>query len=118
MIRELTEDDVVFDIIAERERLTVRGNTASTGDFKIDRKIENKILRRLRKGDFWAWSQVEVRASWNGFHGSDYLGCCSYSSEADFRNDGYYYDMRENALKELNEKIKEIFVNIQELNFD
>jgi hypothetical protein len=53
-----------------------------------------------------------VIARWTGpdgreFLGDDYLGCCSYESEEDFRAPGGYFDdMKRAALDELNEKVR------------
>lgn len=40
----------------------------------------------------WAWCSVEVKVSWNGLSESEFLGGCSYDSEADFKQPGGYYD--------------------------
>ena len=62
-------------------------------------------MSRLDHGDQWAWCSVKVEVRWNGFRGTDYLGCCSYESEEDFRKSEYYNDMISEALAELNREV-------------
>ena len=65
------------------------------------------VKKELEDGNAWAWCCVEVRASWwnrktgQTYKGSDYLGGCSYRSEADFKQPGYYDDMKKIAYDEL-----------------
>lgn len=77
----------------EPEHEDVRGNFAS-GDPAYDREDEEAILARLRKGEDWAWCCVKVTVSCGELSESEYLGCCSYADEEDFRtNSGYFDDM-------------------------
>lgn len=71
--------DVQFTVIAEPETT-----------------FQEILLRRhpSLKDNVWAWAQVEVRASYRGLEASDYLGCCSYESEEEFKKGGYYDDMK------------------------
>jgi hypothetical protein len=107
MIRALTENEVTFELTVEQDDIPVRGNALASGDADEDRKCEDEILRRLDQGDVWAWASVRVTARWEGFEGHDYLGGCSYESERDFvRSGGYFDDMKDAALAELNEAIQ------------
>jgi hypothetical protein len=101
-IRQLTIEDVSFTIEVLEEHTPVKGNALASGDDKEDRKAEQQIYRQLNRGNIWAWCTVKVTASWKGFTGTDYLGCCSYKSEKDFIRGGYYEDMQRTALNELN----------------
>ena len=56
----------------------------------------------------WAWCTVEVRATWNGVFGNAFLGACSYASEKDFKEDGYYNDMKNQALESLCAKLEKL----------
>lgn len=83
----------------------VRGNAMASGDDELDRKVEDEILDRLDSGDVWAWASVEVRATHEGLSGSDYLGCCCYRDEEDFKSGGYYEDMVREACSNLADQI-------------
>lgn len=114
-VRELVEAEVEFRIELLEEDTVVDGYF-ETDEPERDRELEQEILRRLERGDRWAWCTVRVIASWNGLEGDDTLGCCSYESEEDFRNDdGYWPGMKAETLYRLNEKIKAKFKTIEPL---
>jgi hypothetical protein len=116
MVRELTADEVKFEVEALPEDAAVRGNAMASGDEKIDQEAEDEILERLDRGDIWAWCTVRVVAKWNGFEGDAFLGCCSYKDVNDFcQPGGYYEDMREEALEQLNEEIHDADDKIEPL---
>ena len=92
----------------------IRGHMA-TGDDEFDRECENRIITDLESGNDWAWCVVKVTAQYNGIRGvtgTDYLGCCSYADEKDFRECGYYADMCDNACRELYEKLADIVAEL------
>lgn len=93
-------EDVSFSIKTHYEECPVLGhfsdNRIESGD-----NIEKRILARLESGDSWAWNTVEVVAEFEDCKGSDFLGCCSYENEADFREGGYFEDMKQEAYREL-----------------
>lgn len=105
-MRDLTEDDVTFSVECLPEHEDVRGNAMASGDDDVDQAVEDEIMDQLCRGNDWAWCCVRVVASWEGFHASDYLGCCSYASEADFLSGDYYSDMRATALDNLNAAVQ------------
>lgn len=79
----------------EPEADCVRGNALASGDDAKDKQAEDEILARLERGDQWAWCSVRVvvesdcgmvRAE------SNWLGCCSYQDEAEYRADRYFRD--------------------------
>jgi hypothetical protein len=114
-IRDLKANEVKFIIKAEQDDLRVRGNISDSGDEAFDKRIEDQVLERLDYGDIWAWASVEVQATWEGFSGRDYLGACSYKDEEDFKADGYYEDMCKEALKDLNDEIRDSWKTISKL---
>ena len=84
----------------------------SMGDDDLDNKITEEIRGRMATGDVWAWASVEVLVTVkdakcehcghaNSRHASDYLGGCSYRDSDDFKKGGYYTDMIEQCLDEL-----------------
>ncbi len=104
-IRPLREDEVRFSVFIVPEDVTVRGNALVSGDAAVDRAAEDAILERLNLEDLWAWCTVFVTAQWQGFEGTDSLGCCSYADEAEFRSGDYFTDMKARALESLNQQL-------------
>lgn len=106
-VRELTADEVVFVLECHPEDTPLRGNCSAVSDV-YDEKVERWIRRQLADGNQWAWCSVVVRARWCEFDGADSLGCCSYRSEADFKQSGGYFDdMKVEALAALNEAVQD-----------
>lgn len=102
-----TIEQVTFSLEAEQEDLPVRGYCIASGDEKLDKKVEDEIIRRLDNGDVWAWATVTVTAQWKGLEGLAYLGGCSYASEDDFKKESLYFDsMKSEAYENLIEQIK------------
>lgn len=115
-VRELTAQDVTFELSIEQDDTPVRGNALASGDDEADRDCEAEILRRLDQGDVWAWGLVRITAHWNGFKGTACLGACSYESEKEFieAND-YYADLKDEALAELNTSIRTLVGKLETL---
>jgi hypothetical protein len=44
-------------------------------------------VRRLAEASIWGWCVVRTTATYRGFHGSAYLGACSYGSREHFEAD-------------------------------
>lgn len=94
--------EITYRIEVEQDDIPVRGNASATDDHEADKKLEDEIIRRLNQGDVWAWASVCVIAECEGFIGKAYLGGCCYEDEADFtRDDGYYPQLKEEALEDL-----------------
>lgn len=90
-MRQITIDEITWKIELTPEHLPVWGNAIASGDDELDSKYESGILNRLNSGDTWAWCMVRVSGEWNGIERDDYLGCCTYENEQDFReNSGYF----------------------------
>jgi len=101
-----TIEQVTFDIIVHDETAPIRGNCIDSGDAKYDEKIARRIERQLDNGNVFAWCTIEVRANYKGLQASDYLGCCSYKSERDFKIGGYYDDMTSETYGQIIEQLK------------
>lgn len=98
---------VEFSILAEQDDIEVRGNALASGNDQEDKEVEDDIISKLNRGNVWAWASVNVKASYKGMEGNDYLGCCSYDSESDFINNSCYYeDMKKAAYNDLIAQIK------------
>lgn len=99
-MEEKQRESVRYTIECLPEDTPVRGNALSSGDTEEDCKAENAILAALECNP-WAWCLVRVRAWAGSVYGEDYLGCCSYESEEDFKRGGYWEDMQATALSDL-----------------
>jgi hypothetical protein len=106
-MKPLTESEVTFTVECEPESDSIEGN-ASAIDPETDAATEAWILGQLGSGNEWAWCTVRVRAEWRGMHGDAYLGQCSYEGREQFMADGYYDDMRAEALASLNEQVARV----------
>lgn len=107
-LRKRIEKEATIEVIAEQDYIPVRGNASASGDDKYDKRVEDRIIRRLDEGDIWAWASVTVRGTWRGLTAEDHLGACNYRDEKDFRRDGYFDDMRDNVLSSLVEQAQEL----------
>lgn len=106
--RKLRAEEVSFTVECIAEETPVHGNAMASGDPAADREVEDWIRRELDTGNLWAWCTVRVTAHWRGLQGVDHLGCCSYRNEAEFRAPGgYFEDMKDRALDDLNRRIAE-----------
>lgn len=82
----------------------------STDDPEADAEMVAEIKQRIAAGDEWVWCRVTVVAIWTDPEGNEhtcheYLGGCSYASEADFKAGGYYTDMCHEAQNGLERQI-------------
>ena len=96
---------VEYKIVVHEEEIPVEGN-ASAIDDETDAEIAKNIYEQLENGNIWPWCTVQVIASYNGFSGNDYLGCCSYEDEEDFKKGGYWDDMKSQAFNALAKDIE------------
>lgn len=113
-LRELTVADVKFTLECLPEDASIEGN-ASARDPETDRETERWIRKQLASGNEWAWCTAKVVCSWEGFHAAEYLGCCSYESEQDFRDGGYFSDLCKETLARLNEQIAQHAATLNKL---
>jgi hypothetical protein len=102
-----TYEDVEFTIECQSEYSPIKGNAIASGDDEYDRQVEEQIAKDFDNGNEWAWCTVKTTASWRGFKGVDYLGCCSYESKQAFMSDGYYETAKSQAFDDLIKNIKE-----------
>ena len=60
----------------------------------------SETIAKIESGEFM-WFTAKVSAARHGVElGSDYLGCCCYSSLDDFKTGGYYEQMRDQAISD------------------
>lgn len=96
---------VDFTIEAMPEDIPFEGNCSAIDD-ETDKANEDMIREQLDNGNEWASCTVKVTASYKGLQAEDYLGGCSYKSEADFKKDGYYQDMMNNTYADIVKQIE------------
>lgn len=104
MIKVTRETEgIEITLTCEEEFVQIRGNAMASGDDAVDREAEQWVIDQLESGNPWAWCCAHVVVTWHGFKGEDFLGCCSYKSEEDFREpDGYFDDMVQVAIDQIN----------------
>ena len=108
-MRQLTREEVVFTVHPAPDDTPVRGNAMASGDDAADKRYEDYILRRLRRGDVWAWASVEVRVSGRGLSERTFLGCCCYRNATDFMQPGGYFpDMCDEVFDALAKRVAEL----------
>ena len=113
--KPLSREEVTIRLKAEPEFIPVEGNASASGDDAFDQEVAHNILCRIRQGDVWAWAMVTVTVSWGPFSASDHLGCCSYANEDNFRQPGGYFDdMIDEALGELNKTTLDAYQRLKE----
>ena len=71
-------------------------------------EAEIKELLEKTENNVWRWCSVQVTISYNGIEFSDYLGGCSYESEEDFKEGGYYDDMVDQVKLDLTNNLQEL----------
>lgn len=64
------------------------------------------IEKQQQTGNEYAWFCAKIKVQYGPYETQDYLGCCSYLSEEDFKMDGYYADMVYSCVREINEQIQ------------
>ena len=110
-IKQLTPNDVTITVTAEQEYITpaqyFKGLDNPTAIKDIEQQIET--------GNMYAWCTMKVKCKFMGLTATDYLGCCNYKSQQDFiDNSGYYQDMVNTCLRDLNIQIGNIVAAVVE----
>ena len=108
-MKKLTVADVTWTLRPEPEDCSVRGNALASGDDEQDKACEDNIIRELDNGNEWAWCCAVLTGRYKGLKAVETLGCCSYASEADFRQPGGYFDdMQASVLADLQAQLEDI----------
>lgn len=110
--KRLTIHDVRLSITASPEGITPANSyripVIKTDEEELKRFVSD-VEDMVGKYDLWGWCQVEVKAKLGSLSGSAYLGSCSYEDEADFKRGGYYEQMVEEAIEELQAQVDELY---------
>jgi hypothetical protein len=95
MCAKIPLNEIEFTVECLPEDMPIRGNGMASGDTAYDEQCAREIEAELAAGNAWAWCTIRVTGEWRDLVETAYLGCCSYASEDDFRNNsGYFDDMR------------------------
>lgn len=85
----------------------------SPSDMFDDERDIKYIQKQWERGNDYVWFCAKVTVSYKGYSADDYLGCCSYESERDFKeNSGYYADMIYQCVQEINNAITDTNADI------
>ena len=103
----LTINDIIWELSCEYCNNSI--------DIDIDIKTKNYIIKELNKGNIWIWCDVKLTGEYLNIKCSDYLSQCSYKNEIDFKNGGYYEDMQNIILNDINKSIEDIIKGYYEI---
>lgn len=90
---------------------SIEGSFAS-GEEDVDRDNVQWVRDQLRDGNEWAWCDVKVTVTWKDWKADSTLCACTYESEKDFRESGYYSDLVDECL---NGMATRMFLVVEEL---
>lgn len=125
--RKLTRDEVVISLRIEPEEMRLGKSLEdelldafpddgmTPEDVERNVEMRKDIARRVRRGDDWAFGCAVVTVEWSGISAHNSLGRCSYDDGEDFMKDGYYDDMVEETLAELNVTVAAVVARIAPL---
>ena len=74
-----------------------------------------QTVKKLAEITEWGWCTVCVIASIGDLEARECLGGCSFRSEQDFKDSGYYADMVQSATEQLKGKVAYIIDTVKEL---
>ena len=103
MVKQLKElEDIGADVEFEAE------NETEAPDRDMDENQLKYIREQYENGNEYAWFCAHVKVKFKGWEVDDYLGGCSYKSRKDFiENSGYYLDMVNNCIEQINRGIED-----------
>lgn len=71
------------------------------------------VCDEYERGNVFAWFCAKVQVKYRDIEATDYLGCCSYKSEQEFKTDPYYYDMVNTCIEEVNRDVNAHNADVQ-----
>lgn len=103
-LKKVTENDV--DVV-----IKCLPEDSSPFDHIDERDIAEKVRDDYFNGNDWAWCCVKVIVTHKqaDFVSIQYLGACSYENEEDFKKDTYYQDMVNEAIRDIQYQMEEMF---------
>lgn len=110
--KRLTEADVVITITAEDEDESPAESYMIPGIYgpgeDCDAFVE-AVDEMVEKHGLWGWCEVVVSARLGPLEGFSHLCGSSYEDAEDFKADGYYPQMVEEAIAELQVQVDELY---------
>ncbi len=86
----------------------------SPADQFDDEKTLKWVLEQYNDyGNIYAWFCAKITVKYKGYEATDYLGACSYKDENDFKKGGYYDDMLNTCIMEINREVSAHNAEIQ-----
>lgn len=96
----ITKDDVTWQLYCLPE------DAAIDAEDWADEETLRRIRRELQLGNQWAWCTAVVEGRYGSLTANAHLGACSYRNAEDFKqSSGYYEDMRNEVLEDLNRQL-------------
>lgn len=102
-----TKEVVRFEISIEPEPISIE-STLSFEETGADYSEYIEKVLNDNGANPWLWCSVKVTAGWFELEGYSYLGACAYQSEEDFKNGGYFEQMKDEAFEQLKEKVERL----------
>jgi hypothetical protein len=92
-----------IEIIPEEELSSPEDHVS----FEDNPDFAKTVHKYIKEYGIWGWCFVIVRASFGIFQGKSCLGSCCYKDEEDFKKGGYYEQLRDEAIADLEKQIEE-----------
>lgn len=91
----------------------VQDEDIPTSDLMDNEESIKWVEESYESGNIYAWFCAKITVKYKDLEATDYLGGCSYKSEKDFKNGGYYYDMVNTCVEEINKDIEDYNQEVQ-----
>ena len=110
--KQLSLSDVQINLVVEDEQIGPLDSYCVPGIISRDdpdaQRFADDVQEMIDDYGLWGWCQVTVEARLGPLVGRAYLGGCSYANEEDFKNGGYYDDLVDEAIEDLQSQIDEL----------
>ncbi len=115
--KKLTLGDFEFNAYAEKEELTPAQSMKGCNTEEVKNFCDAVDAVKTVASSRWGWCSVKVTGVLiddNSFNGVEYLGCCSYSSKADFVNGDYYNDMCKQIVADVQKQLDRYVLTVNQ----
>jgi len=108
-MKQITERMIEWSVTPEVEHM--HPDDCFALDVDAQTEIVNSIIQDSETNE-WAWCCVCVKGSFEGIEAKSYLGGCSYESRKEFEQSGYYEDLKQEVLQEINAKVSKLLTTL------